>query len=115
VAELDLNTSKKQPTTELALNLTDTDSGEKRTVRYAVTRLGGRQLLENQIRLAELAKEKDRNVLVGSLLFRDIVDRVSPVGDAPQLMDMVDELGDEAFAQLSKALLEAATGSSVDG
>ena len=53
------------------MNLTNTDTGEVRKLEYDVRKLSGKAAMEAQINLAEYAKDKKRDEIVGSLMLQD--------------------------------------------
>jgi len=112
--EVNLNSSQSKIKSErLVVNLTNTDSGEVRKLEYDVRKLSGRTAMEAQINLAEFAKDKKRDEIVGSLIMKSIIAGTEPIADAPELLSIFDELEDEQFLQLIEAIVDAAKGSTV--
>jgi hypothetical protein len=112
--EVNLNsTSDKIKSERLVVNLTNTGSGEVRKLEYDVRKLSGRAAMEAQITLAEYAKDKKRDEIVGSLIFKGILAGVEPIGDAPELLAILDEIESDQLQPFLEALLEVATGSTV--
>jgi hypothetical protein len=112
--EVNLNSSQGKIKSErLVINLTNTDTGEVRRLEYDVRKLSGRTAIEAQINLAEFAKDKKRDEIVGSLIMKSVLAGTEPVGDAPELLSVFDELEDEQFLALIEGLVEAAKGSTV--
>lgn len=112
--EVNLNSTGNKPKTErLTVNLTNTTTGEVRTLEYDVQKLSGRAAMEAQIHLAEFAKDKQRDQIVGSLVFKGVLAGTTPVGEAPELLAILDEIETDQLAALMEALMEVATGSTV--
>jgi hypothetical protein len=113
--EVNLSSSGAKPKTErLIVNLTNTSTGEVRKLAYDVRKLSGKAAIGAQINLAEFARDKNRDAIVGSLMFKEILAHTSPAEGAPELLDVLDEIeDDEELKALLSALLEAATGSTV--
>lgn len=112
--EVTVNSSGAKPKTErLKVNVTNTQSGEVRTLEYDVRKLSGRAAMEAQMHMAEFAKDKKRDEIVGSLVFKGVLAGTEPVGGAPELMAILDEIETDQLASLMEALMEAATGSTV--
>jgi hypothetical protein len=112
--EVNLNsTSSTIKSERLVVNLTNTSTGEVRKLEYDVRKLSGRAAMEAQITLAEYAKDKKRDEIVGSLIFKGILAGVEPIGDAPELLAILDEIETDQLQPFLQALMEAATGSTV--
>src|SRR4051794_1673369 len=112
--EVNLNSTKAaKKSEELALNLTNKESGEKRTLKYRVEKLSGRASMEAQISLAEFAKNKQRDAIVGSLLFKGVLAGIEPLDGAPEFLAVLDEIEEDQLAPLMEALMAVATGSTV--
>lgn len=113
--EVSLSSSGAERKTErLVINITNKESGQVRKLEYDVQKLSGKGALEAQLNLAEFAREKNRDEIVGSLVFKGILAGTTAVGEAPELITLFDELDEkDQFAALLNALMEAATGSTV--
>jgi hypothetical protein len=112
--EVSLNSSATKIKSErLIVNLTNTETGEVRKLEYDVRKLSGKAAMEAQINLAEYAKDKKRDEIVGSLLLQTILAGIEPVGEAPELLVIFDEIEDDQFLPLIEAVVEAAKGSTV--
>jgi hypothetical protein len=112
--EVNLNSSQNQIKSErLVINLTNTATGEVRKLEYDVRKLSSKTAMEAQINLAEYAKDKKRDEIVGSLILKTILAGTDPVGDAPDLLSIFDEIEDDQLLQLVEAVVEAAKGSTV--
>ena len=111
--EVNLSSNGKRQTERLVINITNTGSGELRKLEYDVSKLSGKAAMEAQINLAEFAKDKKRDEIVGSLVFRGVLAGTTPVGDAPDLLTILDEIDTDQLAALMEALMEAATGSTI--
>jgi hypothetical protein len=111
--EVSLNSTGKPKTERLVVNLTNTETGEVRKLEYDVRKLSGKAAMEVQIHLAEFAKDKKRDEIVGSLVFKEVLAGTQPVDDAPELLAILDEISTDELAALMEALMEAATGSTV--
>lgn len=112
--EVNLNSSgAKRQTERLVVNITNTATGEVRKLEYDVRKLSGKAAMEAQIHLAEFAKDKKRDEIVGSLVFKEVLANTEPAGDAPELLAILDEIETDQLAALMEALMEVATGSTV--
>jgi hypothetical protein len=112
--EVNLNSSQNQIKSErLVVNLTNTDTAEVRKLEYDVRKLSGKTAMQAQINLAEYAKDKKRDEIVGSLLLQTILAGTEPVDEAPELLAIFDEIEDDQFLTLIEAVIEAAKGSTV--
>jgi hypothetical protein len=112
--EVNLNSSATKIKTErLIVNLTNTDTGEVRKLEYDVRKLSSKTAMEAQINLAEYAKDKKRDEIVGSLILKTILAGTEPVGDAPELLAIFDEIDDDQLLPFVEAVVEAAKGSTV--
>jgi hypothetical protein len=103
----------KRQTERLVINITNTGSGEIRKLEYDVAKLSGKAAMEAQINLAEFAKDKKRDEIVGSLVFKGVLAGTEPVGGAPELLSLLDEIDTDQLSALMEALMEAATGSTI--
>ena len=114
--EVNLNSSQSKIKSErLIVNLTNTDTGEVRKLEYDVRKLSGKAAMEAQITLAEYAKDKKRDEIVGSLIFKNILAGIEPVDDAPEFLAILDEIDNDQLKPLMEALVEVASGSTVTG
>jgi len=111
--EVNLNSATKIKSERLIVNLTNTETGEVRKLEYDVRKLSGKTAMQAQINLAEYAKDKKRDEIVGSLLLQTILAGTEPVGEAPELLTIFDEIEDDQFLPLIEAVIEAAKGSTV--
>ena len=112
--EVNLNSSQSKIKSErLVVNLTNTDTGELRKLEYDVRKLSGKAAMEAQITLAEYAKDKKRDEIVGSLIFKNILAGIEPVNDAPEFITILDEIDTDQLQPLMEALVEVANGSTV--
>ena len=112
--EVNLSSSgTKHKTERLVVNITNTGTGEVRKLEYDVSKLSGKAAMEAQINLAEFAKDKKRDEIVGSLVFKGVLAGTEPVGDAPELLAILDEIDTDQLAALMEALMEVATGSTI--
>lgn len=112
--EVNLTSSGSRQSARLTVTITNTKTGEKRTLDYDVAKLSGKAAMQAQISLAEFAKDKKRDEIVGSLIFKEILGGTEPVGDAPELLSILDEIDNDQLAPLMEALTEVATGSTVN-
>jgi hypothetical protein len=113
VAEVNLTTAAKPKTAPLRINITS-EGGGTRTLNYEVRKLTGKAAMEAQIAMAEFAKDKKRDEIVGSLLVAAILSHTTPLDGAPELINIMDELDGDQLVPLIQALTEAATGSTVN-
>lgn len=112
--EVNLSSSAGKPKSEqLVVNLTNTETGEVRKFLYEVRKLSSRDAMQAQLGLAEFAKDKKRDEIVGSLLLKDILADMTPVDGAPEPFALLDELENDQLAAFVTVLIEAATGSTV--
>jgi hypothetical protein len=110
----EVNLSGSKPKTEkLLVNLTNTETGEVRKLIYEVRKLTGKASMQAQINLAEFAKDKKRDEIVGSLMIKDILEGTTPVDGAPDPFAILDEIQNDELVNFLTALMEAATGSTV--
>lgn len=113
MAEVNLTSRRPQAATPLVVNLKNADTGEVVKYGYTVGRLSGKTAMETQLAMAEFAREKDRNAIVGSLMMQQILKLVKPDEGSPDMLDLIDQADDEALAPLVEVLVQAATASSV--
>lgn len=111
--EVNLNRAAKIKSERLIVNLTNTGTNEVRKLEYDVRKLSGKAAMEAQISLAEYAKDKKRDEIVGSLIFKNILAGIEPVGDAPEFITILDEIDTDQLQPLMEALVEVANGSTV--
>jgi hypothetical protein len=112
--EVELKSSGKRQTERLVVNITNTVSGEKRKLEYDVAKLSGKAAMEAQINLAEYAKDKKRDEIVGSLVFKGVLAGTEPVGDSPELLSILDEIDTDQLSALMEALMDVATRSTLE-
>jgi hypothetical protein len=111
--EVNLNSATKIRSERLIVNLTNTGTSEVRKLEYDVRKLSGKAAMEAQITLAEYAKDKKRDEIVGSLIFKNILAGIEPVNDAPEFITILDEIDTDQLQPLMEALVEVANGSTV--
>lgn len=113
MAEITLKEVVDKTLVPFVVNLENDESGSKKRYEYRVKRLGGKAAMQVNLLLAEFARDKQRDQLLGSSMMKEIIDRTTPVDDAPAIIDLFDNLSDEGLQQLATALIEAAKSSSV--
>ena len=102
-----------EKTTTFVVNLDNAETGERVTHKYSVVLLSGRAAMESQLSLAEFARQDNAKEIVGSLLFKSIIDRMTPLDGAPDFLELFDWIDNDMIKPLMTGLVDAATGSSV--
>lgn len=124
MAEITLKqSSKKNNVVPFVINLEDDETGNTITHRYEIVRLGNKAAMQVSLLMAEFARDKSRDQLLGSSMMGEILKRTTPVHEkdesgavtkvTPDILDVFDNLEDDGFKQLIEALVTAAKSSSV--
>lgn len=123
MAEITLKqSSKKNNVVPFVINLEDDETGNTITHRYEIIRLGNKAAMQVSLLMAEFARDKSRDQLLGSSMMGEILKRTTPVHEekdgvvtkvTPDILDVFDNLEDDGFKQLIEALVTAAKSSSV--
>lgn len=123
MAEITLKqSSKKNNVIPFVINLEDDETGNTITHRYEIIRLGNKAAMQVSLLMAEFARDKSRDQLLGSSMMGEILKRTTPVHEekdgvvtkvTPDILDVFDNLEDDGFKQLIEALVTAAKSSSV--
>lgn len=124
MAEITLKqSSNKNNVVPFVINLENDENGETITHRYEIVRLGNKAAMQVSLLMAEFARDKSRDQLLGSSMMGEILKRTTPVHEknddgvvtkvTPEILDVFDNLEDDGFKQLIEALVTAAKSSSV--
>lgn len=114
MAEITLKKAQDPGLAPLTINLENEVTGQTETYKYNIKRLGGKAAMQVNLLLAEFARDKNRDALLGSSMMKEIMDRTTPVGDAPAILELFDLVGDKELQQLAEAMITAAKSPSVE-
>lgn len=114
MAEVTLKKIKKSALVPFVVNLENEENGQVETHKYWVQRLGGKAAMQVNLLLAEFARDKQRDQLLGSSMMAEIIARTTKQeGTQLEILDMFDNVDDEQLQVLATALIEAAKSSTV--
>lgn len=114
MAEITLKQIKKSELAPFVVNLENDETNETVSYKYWVKRLGGKAAMQVNLILAEFARDKQRDQLLGASMMKEILSRVTrQEGTDLEVIDLFDLVDDEQLQQLATGLIEAAKSSSV--
>lgn len=114
MSEITLKKALEPGLVPFTVNLENEVSGETETYKYTIKRLGGKAAMQVNLLLAEFARDKNRDALLGSSMMKEILDRTTAVGDSPEIIELFDKVEDKELQQLAEAMISAAKSPSVE-
>lgn len=132
MAEITLKKSVDKALVPFVVNLENEETGATETYRYFIKRLGGKAAMQVNLMLAEFARDKNRDALLGSSMMSEILKRTTKDpgtkevkdGDTVvtaavppttlELIDIFDNVDDKGLEQLTMAMVNAAKSASTE-
>lgn len=115
MAEITLKQHVDKTLVPFVVNLENDDTNETITHKYFIKRLGGKAAMQVQMMLAEFARDKNRDALLGSAMMTEILNRTTKQeGTTLDLLDIFDNVDDKGLEQLCLAMIEAAKSPSTE-
>lgn len=123
MAEITLKKAVKTSVAPFVVHLENEETGQTETYRYTVKRLGNKAAMRASLLMADFARDKNRNELMGSSVIADVLKGTVPVHEkdesgnitkaTPEFMDLLDFFDDDGFKSVIELLVKTAKTSSV--